>query len=97
LVTANKIVFVSEAFSDINSVLGREKTELVQNSDEFNSFNSDARRLLGVGQNEKGFRKLNKDFEEELKYYEQKMKRLTNRSTEGSPGIYPQEFDDSNE
>jgi hypothetical protein len=96
LVTANKIVFVSEAFGDINSVLGREKTELTENSDEFNAFNSDARRALGVGKNEKGFRRLNKDFDEELNYYEQKMKRIVDRSTQGSPGTYPQEFDESN-
>lgn len=96
LVTANKIVFVSEAFGDINSVLGREKAELTENSDEFNAFNSDARRALGVGKNEKGFRRLNKDFDEELNYYEQKMKRIVDRSTQGSPGTYPQEFDESN-
>jgi hypothetical protein len=95
LVTANKIVFVSEAFSDINSVLGREKTELIQNSDEFNAFNSDARRILGAGQNQNGFRKLNKEFDEELRAYEDRIKRLSSRSSEGSPGIYPQEFDNS--
>lgn len=99
LVTANKIVFVSEAFGDVNSILARENAELSQNTDEFSLANSDSRTdgfgrdANRVGKNEKGFGKLNKQTDEELRYYQEKMKRFADKSIKGSPGVYPDEFD----
>jgi hypothetical protein len=93
LVTANKIVFTSEAFSDINSILARENAELSENTDEFGRFNSETRPVTSVGKNQNGFNKMNKQTDEELRYYQEKMKRFADKSVKGSPGVFPDEFD----
>jgi hypothetical protein len=93
LVTANKIVFTSEAFSDINSILARENSELSENTDEFGRFNSETRPVTSVGKNQNGFNKMNKQTDEELRYYQEKMKRFADKSVKGSPGVFPDEFD----
>jgi hypothetical protein len=93
LVTANKIVFTSEAFGDVNSILARENSQLAQNIDEFSLANSDTRLVNTVGKTENDFGKINKQTDEELRYYQEKIKRFADTSVKGSPGVYPDEFD----
>lgn len=80
LVTANKIVFVSEAFSDINTIAAKDRQEIMENNEEFGSINTDETpRALPPGQTAAGFKRLNsRSTEELLKYYQQKAQQLAN-------------------
>jgi hypothetical protein len=80
LVTANKIVFLSEAFSDINTITSNNRQEIAQNNEEFGSINTDQTpRALPPGQTAAGFQRLNsRSSEDLLKYYQEKAQQLAN-------------------